>query len=63
MDEIRDDEIIVDAKTGFDSMKTTHTRYYTLSAPVALSIIILISVAAWAGIFFMGAGFGRSLCS
>ena len=63
MVEFRDDEIIVDEKTGFESMKTTRIRYYTLSAPAALSIIILISVAAWAGIFFMGAGFGRSLCS
>ena len=63
MDEFRDDEITVDSKTGFESMKTTRTRYYTLSARVALSIIILISVAAWAGVFFLGYGFGGALCS
>ena len=63
MDQTREDEITIDRRTGFDSMKTTRTRYYTLSARAALSIIILISVAAWAGIFFLGTGFGRSLCS
>lgn len=63
MEETREDEITVDRRTGFDSMKTTRTRYYTLDARAALSIIILISVGAWAGIFFMGFGYGRSLCS
>ena len=63
MGEIKDAEIIIDEKTGFESMKTTRMRYYTLSAPMALFLILLISVAAWGGVFFIGYGFGGKLCS
>lgn len=63
-DEIRDDEITVDVKTKkLDGMKTTSTRYYTLSARTALLLIGFFCIAAWAGVMMIGWGFGRLSCA
>lgn len=60
-EEIRDDEIIID-KYGLNAVKTSITRYWTFSLRTALIIILIFSIAAWGGVFFLGFGFGTRLC-
>lgn len=61
--EIRDDEILVDKRTGPDWIKSSFSkvRYYTLNGRTLMLAIAFTCISVWAGIFALGVGVGGSL--